>query len=92
MSISVEKQIDELKRHFKAFSDTDLAEKLGGTRSAISQWRFKKKIPKAILIKYADVFAKPKNASMKSKNEQIISLQEQVIELQQKIIKLQKNK
>ena len=92
MGMSVEKQIDELKRHFKAFSDTDLAEKLGTTYRAIAQWKWKKKIPKWVLLRYADVFKKPKNDSMKSKNEQIIALQEQVIELQQEIIRLQKDK
>ena len=44
-----------LQKHFNVYTDGDLAEKIGSTRSAISQWKVYDRIPKKILTKYHDL-------------------------------------
>lgn len=46
-----------LQKHFNVYTDGDLAERIGSTRSAISQWKVYDRIPKKILTKYHDLIS-----------------------------------
>lgn len=46
-----------LQNHFGVYTDDQLAEKLGSTRSAVSQWKVYDRIPKKILTKYHQIIS-----------------------------------
>ena len=46
-----------LQKHFNVYTDGDLADRIGSTRSAISQWKVYDRIPKKILTKYHDLIS-----------------------------------
>jgi hypothetical protein len=89
MISSFEEQLDKLKKHLRVYTDTALAEKFDMKRTAIAQWRFKKRIPRKVMVKYSDILddAYSDDSSTDLKDE-IIALQKTIIELQEEIIRL----
>lgn len=63
------KILDILAEYFEAYTDQELAEKLGSTRNTISKWRFFNQIPKNILVKYKKIIEKNLLLVNKSKSQ-----------------------
>ena len=47
--------LDILSDYFRAYTDEELAEKLGSTRNSIAKWRFTNQVPQKILVEYRDI-------------------------------------
>ena len=52
------KFLDILSDYFRAYTDEELAKKLGYTRTSITKWRFYNQVPKKILVEYRDILNK----------------------------------
>ena len=63
------KILDILAEYFEAYTDQELAQKLGSTRNTISKWRFFNQIPKNILVKYKKIIEKNLLLVNKSKSQ-----------------------
>ena len=50
--------LDILADYFSVYTDEELAEKLGYTRTSITKWRFYNQVPKKILVEYRDILNK----------------------------------
>tara|TARA_Y100000590_G_scaffold393095_1_gene471083 strand:- start:11958 stop:12374 length:417 start_codon:yes stop_codon:yes gene_type:complete len=50
--------LDILSDYFRAYTDEELAEKLGSTRTSIAKWRFTNQVPKKILVEYSNILDK----------------------------------
>jgi len=63
------KILDILAEYFEAYTDQELAQKLGSTRNTISKWRFFNQVPKNILVKYKKIIEKNLLLVNKSKSQ-----------------------
>ena len=50
--------LDILADYFSVYTDEELVEKLGYTRTSITKWRFYNQVPKKILVEYRDILNK----------------------------------
>ena len=88
-----QKKIDRLFTYFDVYTEEALAKKLHTTRSAVSQWKFKKRLPEKIRIKYNKII-EGKGETINVKNNDIpVFKEDSKVEMgADYIIELQKDK
>ena len=88
-----QKKLDRLFNHFDVYTEEALAKKLHTTRSAVSQWKFKKRLPEKIRIKYNKIIeGKGETINVKNKDIPIVKEDNKVEVGSDYIIELQKDK
>jgi len=88
-----QKKIDRLFTYFDVYTEEALAKKLHTTRSAVSQWKFKKRLPEKIRIKYNKIIeGKGETINVKNKDIPVVKEGSKVEMGADYIIELQKDK
>lgn len=86
-------KLDRLFAYFDVYTEEALAKKLNTTRAAVSQWKYKKRLPEKIRIKYHNIISgKGETINVKNKDIPVIKEGSKVEMGADYIIELQKDK